>query len=131
MKKALVRKAYEQGRILEPSDLTDEALYDLIREDENIRVLATHEIEARSYIRAKPTREELATQTASRQQPNRDRLDQLNSGVSQEDQYWSQRNLPRQSPAIENPENSPTTPAPARPESNPALASSGQSGPWL
>lgn len=120
VKKALVRKAYEQGRILEPSDLTDEALYDLIREDENIRVLATREIEARSYIRAKPTREELATQTASRQQPNRDRLDQLNSGVSQEDQYWSQRNLPRQSPAIENPENSPTTPAPARPESNPA-----------
>jgi hypothetical protein len=60
VKKELVRKAFEQGRILEPSDLSDDALFDLLRQDENIRVLATREIEDRSYIRAKPTREELA-----------------------------------------------------------------------
>src|ERR1022692_3035707 len=60
VKKALVRKAFEQGRVLDPNDLTDDALFRLIREDQNIRVIATREIEDRSYIRAKPTREELA-----------------------------------------------------------------------
>jgi protein involved in polysaccharide export with SLBB domain len=60
VKKALVRKAFEQGRILDPNDLTDEALFRLIREDQNVRVIATKEIEDRAYIRAKPTREELA-----------------------------------------------------------------------
>jgi protein involved in polysaccharide export with SLBB domain len=60
VKKALVRKAFEQGRILDPNDLTDDALFRLVREDQNVRVIATREIEDRSYIRAKPTREELA-----------------------------------------------------------------------
>ncbi len=60
VKKALVRRAFEQGRILDPNDLTDDALYRLIREDANVRVIATREIEDRSYVRAKPTREELA-----------------------------------------------------------------------
>ena len=60
VKRVLVRKAYEQGRILDPADLTDDAVFQLLREDQNIRVLATHEIEDRQYIRAKPTREELA-----------------------------------------------------------------------
>src|SRR6185312_5956604 len=60
VKKILVRKAYEQGRILDPIDLTDDAVFQLLREDQNIRVLATHEIVDRNYIRAKPTREELA-----------------------------------------------------------------------
>jgi protein involved in polysaccharide export with SLBB domain len=60
VKKALVRKAFEQGRILDPNDLTDDALFRLIREDQNIRVIATREIEDRSYVRAMPTREELA-----------------------------------------------------------------------
>ena len=60
VKKALVRKAFEQGRILDPNDLTDDAVFRLIREDQNVRVIATREIEDRSYIRAKPTREELA-----------------------------------------------------------------------
>jgi len=58
-KKSLVRKAYEQGRLLDPEDLTDEALYELLRDDETVRVLVTREIEERYYVRAKPTREEL------------------------------------------------------------------------
>ena len=33
IKKALVRKAFEQGRILDPNDLTDDALFTLIRKD--------------------------------------------------------------------------------------------------
>jgi len=60
VKKALVRKAFEQGRVLDPNDLTDDALFRLIREDQNVRVIATHEIEDRQYIRALPTREEIA-----------------------------------------------------------------------
>jgi protein involved in polysaccharide export with SLBB domain len=60
VKKALVRKAYEQGRILDPKDLTDDAVFDLIRQDQNVRIIATQQIEERSYIRAKPTKEEIA-----------------------------------------------------------------------
>jgi len=60
VKKAVVRKAFEQGRVLDPTELSDDALFRLIREDENVRVIATREIEDRQYVRAKPTREELA-----------------------------------------------------------------------
>ncbi|MFZ0762119.1 MAG: SLBB domain-containing protein [Candidatus Sulfotelmatobacter sp.] len=59
VKKAVVRKAFEQGRIVDPADLTDDGLFTLIREDENTRVIATHEIQDRYYIQAKPTREEM------------------------------------------------------------------------
>ncbi len=60
VKKALVRRAYDQGRILDPKDLTDDAVFDLIRDDQNVRIIATQQIEDRSYIRAKPTKEEIA-----------------------------------------------------------------------
>lgn len=46
VKKAIVRKAFEQGRILDPNDLTDDALYRLIREDQNVRVIATRRLKA-------------------------------------------------------------------------------------
>jgi protein involved in polysaccharide export with SLBB domain len=93
VKKAIVRKAFEQGRVLDPNDLTDDALFRLIREDQNVRVIATQEIESRSYIKAMPTREELA-----RNMPCRDPLagkdvkpDPLDaSGIhSQEQLYWA------------------------------------------
>ena len=100
IKKALVRKAFEQGRILDPNDLTDEALFTLIREDQNIRIIATKEIVDRSYIKAKPTREELARNLPCRQpMPGAEALatkqpDQATSSTnpkplpSQEEQYW-------------------------------------------
>jgi protein involved in polysaccharide export with SLBB domain len=102
VKKLLVRKAYEQGRILESSDLTDLALFQLLREDENIRVLATREIENRYYVRAKPTREEveredelansrsLSRASAGDQEEDK-RTDNLKSASSQEDVYWSKQ----------------------------------------
>jgi polysaccharide export outer membrane protein len=58
-KKLLVRTAYEQGRLLDATDLTDDAVFHLLREDGIVRNLFTREIENRYYIRAKPTREEL------------------------------------------------------------------------
>jgi len=62
VQKMLVRKAYEQGRILDPEDLTEDALFQLLREDHTICVLATREIESRSYVRAKPTQDEIERQ---------------------------------------------------------------------
>lgn len=58
-KKLLVRTAFEQGRMLSKEDLTDDAVFSLVREDDNVRSLFTHEISDRNYIRAKPTKEDL------------------------------------------------------------------------
>jgi protein involved in polysaccharide export with SLBB domain len=103
VKKALVRKAFDQGRILDPNELTDDALFTLIREDDNIRVIATHEIVDRSYIKAKPTREELArnlpcreamppgTEMLAAKQPDQSPAS-TNANTkrppSQEEEYW-------------------------------------------
>ncbi|HEY4682320.1 MAG TPA: hypothetical protein VIH17_03615, partial [Candidatus Acidoferrales bacterium] len=40
VKKLLVRKAYEQGRLLDETELTDEALFGLLNRDAGIRALA-------------------------------------------------------------------------------------------
>ncbi len=85
VKKALVRKAYEQGRILDPKDLTDDALYRLIREDWNIRVLATREIVSRNYIQAKPTQEEIERERIR----TSDKAGTAISGGTQEQIYWA------------------------------------------
>src|SRR5579872_2535039 len=58
-KKLYVRTAYDQGRILSPEDLTDEVIFQLVRDDLNVRTLFTREIEDRYYVRAKPTKEDL------------------------------------------------------------------------
>lgn len=89
VKKALVRKAYEQGRILDPKDLTDDALYRLIREDWNIRVLATREIVSRNYIQAKPTQEEIDRERIRSTQLSADKAGPVVSGGTQEQVYWA------------------------------------------
>jgi protein involved in polysaccharide export with SLBB domain len=98
VKKALVRKAFEQGRILDPNDLTDDALFRLIKEDQNVRVIATREIEDRSYIRAKPTREELARNLPCSEPmlagkdaklPDQPDAKELEGIHSQEQLYWA------------------------------------------
>ena len=99
VKKLLVRKAFEQGRLLDTADLTDDALFRLLRDDENIRILTTREIEDRDYIRAKPTREELERTQAMRppmmpQMPSQANLDAtpaVPGAKSQEDLYWEQQ----------------------------------------
>lgn len=76
VKRLLVRKAYEQGRLLDPSELTDDAVFRLLREDENARILVTREVADREYVRARPTREErerqqqLAMQANAARSPN-------------------------------------------------------------
>jgi protein involved in polysaccharide export with SLBB domain len=69
VKKALVRKAFEQGRMVNADDLTDDTIYRMVREDQNVRIVATREIEQRAYVRAKPTRDELARNLPCQQQP--------------------------------------------------------------
>src|SRR5580704_4845954 len=101
IKRALVRRAFEQGRILNPDELTDDALFSLIREDQNTRIIATKEIVDRSYIKAKPTREEVArdlpcrqpmptgTGAAAAKQPDQAGSDPNAKKVSsQEEKYW-------------------------------------------
>ena len=92
VKRLFVRKAYEQGRLLDPADLTDDAVFQLLRDDNNARVLATAEIERREYIRSKPTREEM----------EKERIDRLPSGETSkaspsaaaaqndEQRYWAE-----------------------------------------
>jgi polysaccharide export outer membrane protein len=60
-KKALVRTAFSQGRILTVDELSDDAVFRLVRNDQDVRILFTREIQDRSYVRAKPTQEELET----------------------------------------------------------------------
>jgi protein involved in polysaccharide export with SLBB domain len=99
VKKLLVRKAFEQGRLLDPADLTDEALFRLLRDDENIRILTTREVEDREYIRAKPTREELQRTQGMRPPmmpmqgplPTGDAAAASIANKSQEDIYWEQQ----------------------------------------
>lgn len=98
VKKALVRKAFEQGRILDPNDLTDDALFRLLRADANIRVIATRQIVDRSYIKAKPTREELARNlpcqppvplaSATGAKPSDQSSQETKRTPSQEEAYW-------------------------------------------
>jgi protein involved in polysaccharide export with SLBB domain len=58
VKKLLVREAFAQGRLLVSADLDDDALFRLLGEDAQVRILVTREIEARNYIRVKPSIEE-------------------------------------------------------------------------
>jgi len=91
-KKILVMKAYEQGRLLDPEDLTDNALFRLVREDEHTRVLITQEIERRYYIRARPTKDELRQgliATTMRPGDNQGSQQAQPHTRSQEEAYWA------------------------------------------
>jgi protein involved in polysaccharide export with SLBB domain len=94
VKKLLVRKAYEQGRLLDPADLTDEALFQLLREDDNIRVLATQEIEKREYVRPKPTRQEMEKDGIARlpasESTKLSSRGEAGGEPNEEEKYWAQ-----------------------------------------
>ena len=92
VKRVLVRKAYEQGRLLDPADLTDDAVYELLRVDDNVRILATQEIEKREYVRAKPTRQEVEKDKIRRRlatEPPKS-SGTIPVAESEEEKYWAQ-----------------------------------------
>jgi protein involved in polysaccharide export with SLBB domain len=60
VKKMIVRKAFAQGRVIDPKELTDDAIFRMVRDDEETRALITQQIVDRGYVRAKPTGEEVA-----------------------------------------------------------------------
>jgi protein involved in polysaccharide export with SLBB domain len=121
VKRALVRKAYEQGRLLDSKDLDDDALFRLIQNDQNVRVLITHEIEDRYYIRAKPRREELERglilEPRSAHAKDSSQAGQLTQARNQEDEFWSQHD--RTLEHYVELEQNPTQPASSQPSSNP------------
>ena len=105
VKKALVRKAYEEGRLLNPEDLTDESVFQLLQDDAAARSLATREIEARMYVRAKPNADELhhdpdRTIVEKTSFQGRGSTEQSSSG-NQETQYWAtHEELPLNEPQV-------------------------------
>src|SRR4051812_20772198 len=124
VKKMLVRKAYEQGRILDPEDLTDDSLFQLLHEDHNICVLATREIEDRAYVRAKPTLEEMERQHARDERAGITRTvaqaGQKTEGAtpntpSQEDTYWEKHDGSVEPDRIGQPQSQPQERQPATP----------------
>src|SRR5690349_14215058 len=58
VKRVLIQKALDEGRLLAEEDLGDTDLYGLIRDDLTIRKIASDEIEKRHYIALRPTDEE-------------------------------------------------------------------------
>ena len=134
VKRALVRKAYEQGRLLDPKELDDDALFRLIQEDQNVRVLITHEIEDRYYIRAKPRREELERglilEPRSAHAKESPQEGQLAKARSQEEEFWSTHDrtlehyvepepIPTQSADGAQPSSNPAQPLPENPQASP------------
>jgi len=123
VKKLLVRKAYDQGRLLDPQDLDDDAVYKLVRADHNVRALITRELEDRYYVRAKPNsreREEMERRGTSDAMHNQTQLTGLQQGQtkgqSQEDTYWSKRDQQSQSGGGSN---LPLSPIPGLPNLSP------------
>jgi protein involved in polysaccharide export with SLBB domain len=102
-KKALVRKAYEQGRLLDPEDLTDDALFRLIREDINVREEIERGLVARS-----------GSVPAQKEAPA---MAQVTSTQSQEDAYWSSHTGPEERYAGQSQASSYAQPAQTEPSS--------------
>jgi len=132
VKKALVRKAFEQGRVLEASDLTDDALYQLLRDQQSVRILATHEIVDRSYIRAKPTQEETNRENAMwaryGMMPSiagtAAATKGATAGLNQEQAYWATHNNAAEGyfPSAPNGSAPPNQTSPATPNAPPKAA---------
>src|SRR5215469_8091465 len=122
IKKMLVRKAYAQGRVLDPQELTDEAIFRLIRDDEDTRALVTQQIVDRGYVRAKPSREELAKQVEQREQMAKARIEPETSGYDEEngEQQDNRGRQNRYGPPSPNQQNPPSFLPVLPPQGNPA-----------
>lgn len=129
-KKLLVRTAFAQGRVLTAEELSDDAVFRLVRQDQNIRILFTREIQNRYYVRAKPTKEELERdwEQGRIRVPDASEIAAEGSGnatgtQNQEQAYWLRHErdldrtdlLPKQSQNNTAPM-SPGSPTPAQPQ---------------
>jgi protein involved in polysaccharide export with SLBB domain len=89
LKKRLAEQAFEQGRILEAADLSDEAVFRLVQSDDQVRNIATREIAERDYITVKPSRAEIEQLELRKNQSARRRSELDQAGRRTE------RDLPR------------------------------------
>jgi len=55
VRKKLIRRAYDQGHLVQPGDFSSNDILELIREDAEARVIATQEIVQRDYLVLRPT----------------------------------------------------------------------------
>src|SRR5690349_13463310 len=116
VKRVLIQKALDQGRLLAEEDLDDTELYSLIRDDLTIRKIASDEIEKRHYLTLKPTDEE-AYEARMRQL----RLQQLEMEEAQQRGMTADQARPGAQAATASASQSPKTPA------NPPFTDSGPS----
>jgi protein involved in polysaccharide export with SLBB domain len=130
VKKSLVRSAFEQGRLLDPEELTDDAVLTMIREDVSARIIATKEVVDRYYVRAKPNKQELQDlQYEDMYSPYSLLQAQDVSGANasrkpgstgtaqpsnQEDQFWQARDTMRQQ-QLQRQQQNQSTPSPSLP----------------
>jgi protein involved in polysaccharide export with SLBB domain len=86
VKKLIARKAFEQGRILDSKEITDDAIFRQVRDDEEIRALITQEIVDRGYVRAKPSRDEV-----TREYEEQQRIERAAERRNQNEQEYSEQ----------------------------------------
>jgi protein involved in polysaccharide export with SLBB domain len=120
VKKMYVRRAYAEGQVVNAKELTDEFLFQQIRQDQELCALITQQILDRGYIRAKPTREELARQYEEQQKLQARAMREV-----AEEQYPGNQRTPSRvgEPSIESPgttfQNAPASSPGATPVSPP------------
>ncbi len=73
--------------------MTDDAVFELLRKDDTIRILVTAEIEKREYVRAKPTRRQMQQGRIGRL-PGAAAASSPSAGENDEEFYWSQHEQP-------------------------------------
>jgi protein involved in polysaccharide export with SLBB domain len=88
VKRMMVRRAFEQGRILDSADLSDDAFFRLLWEDESARILATQEIDDREYLATKPTREEAEQERELERQRELERERAAQVAASKDSNTW-------------------------------------------
>jgi protein involved in polysaccharide export with SLBB domain len=113
VKRMLVRKAYAQGQLLDAKELTDEAVFRMVRDDEETRALITQQIVDRGYVRAKPTRQEIVRDYEQQQKLARDNAQQEqadNEEVPGTERESNQQNPNGTQPAGRSPQYPPAYP---------------------
>jgi protein involved in polysaccharide export with SLBB domain len=104
VKKALVRKAYQQGRLLDPAELTDAIMIQMVLDDNSVRVIATQQIQDRMYLRARPRADEPSSNARGALDTNL-----ASDSTRTESEYWAAYDKQQQQAAR------PAAPAPPPP----------------
>lgn len=121
VKKMYVRRAFAEGQIVDPNQLTDDFIFRRVREDQEFCALITQQIEDRGYIRPKPTREELAREYQEQQELYDQKVREQQNEEQQyaENRSAAQNNAARNQPRGNQLQNTPSAAPPNAPYSPP------------